>query len=86
MRFPSSDWASSFARKFAGVVMIEAEKQIYVGTPALALTRTGSRRYLPVADVVAARVVAAVERPVLDRGRGRSARVVPLPRAPRRRH
>ena len=75
-----------FARRFAGVVMIEAEKQIYVGTPAPALTRAGSRRYLPVADGVAARVVAAVERPLLDRGRGRSGRVVPLPRAPRRRH
>lgn len=75
-----------FARRFAGVVLIEAEKQIYVSTPAPALARSGARCYLPVADGVAARVLTAAESPPFDRARGRSARVVPLPlRLPRSR-
>lgn len=72
----------SFARRFAGVVMIEAEKQIYVGTPIPALTRRHGRRYMPVADnVAAARAIAASDPAPDHRGRGRSAQVVPL--APR---
>lgn len=77
-----------FARRFAGLVLIEAEKRIYVGTPALAPATHAlrGRRYLPVADGVAARAMAEPERPSGDRARGRSARVVPLPpRSPRRR-
>jgi len=67
----------SFARQFAGVVLIEAQKQIYVGTPLPALERAGRRRYLPVTDgLAAARTVAEVD--LGDRSRGRSARVVPL--------
>lgn len=70
-----------FGRRFAGVVLIEAEKQIYVGTPLTAREPSPAvRRYLPVPDgVVAARTAADP-----DRRRGRSARVVPLePRLPR---
>lgn len=73
-----------FARRFAGVVLIEAEKQIYVGTPATSLERSGQRRYIAVGDgLVAARTLAGGE-PAPDRRRGRSARVVPLD--PRLRH
>lgn len=37
-----------FAREFSGVVMIEAEKRIYLGNPVGAAQVTPTRRYLPV--------------------------------------
>lgn len=44
------------ARQFSGLVLIEAEKQIYVGTATPALSRNRARRYVPVMDgLVAAR-------------------------------
>ena len=43
-----------FARQFAGVVLIEAEKQIYVGTATPALARSRVRRYVPVMRGLAA--------------------------------
>ena len=43
----------TLARRFAGVVLIEAEKQIYVGTPAPAGARVHARRYVPVLDGLA---------------------------------
>lgn len=68
----------TFARRFAGVVLIEAEKQIYVGTPAVKPERAGNRRYLAMPEgLVAARQMAGSEH-APDRRRGRSARVVPL--------
>lgn len=42
------------AQRFAGVVLIEAEKQLYVGTPAAALARSTVRRYVPVMQGLAA--------------------------------
>ena len=53
----------TFARQFAGVVLIEAEKQIYVGTPATApaFARVGVRRYVPVMDGLAAAQRSAAE-------------------------
>jgi SAM-dependent methyltransferase len=52
-----------FARRFAGVVLLEAEKQIYVGTPSPALARARGRRYVPVMQGLAA-ARDAVEGPV----------------------
>ena len=62
----------TFARRFAGVVLIEAEKQIYVGTPAVKPERAGNRRYLAMPEgLVAARQMAGSEH-APDRRRGRS--------------
>ena len=51
---PAERLGLGFARRFAGVVLIEAEKQIYVGTAVPALARSRVRRYAPVAQGVAA--------------------------------
>ncbi|MGE3291999.1 MAG: class I SAM-dependent methyltransferase [Geminicoccaceae bacterium] len=40
------------ARRFAGVVLVEAEKQIYVGTAVSSQTRRQARRYVPVMDAL----------------------------------
>jgi SAM-dependent methyltransferase len=80
LAIPAERLGLTFARRFAGVVLIEAEKRIYVGTPLPILNRSGVRRYVPVADgLVAARDVGEDVPSPDDRGRGRSARVVPLP-------
>ncbi|MEK0084492.1 class I SAM-dependent methyltransferase [Benzoatithermus flavus] len=84
LAIPAERLGLGFARQLAGVVLIEAEKQIYVGTPLPALSRSRVRRYMPVAEgLVAARDTDEVPVPA-DRGRGRSARVVPLPQHRRR--
>lgn len=51
---PAERLGVGFARRFAGVVLIEAEKQIYVGTGLPALARSRVRRYAPVSDGLAA--------------------------------
>lgn len=42
------------APRLAGVILLEAEKQIYVGTPQLARSKARKRRYVPVPEFVAA--------------------------------
>jgi SAM-dependent methyltransferase len=51
---PAERLGLGFARRFAGVVLIEAEKQIYVGTAVPALERSRSRRYVPMMQGLAA--------------------------------
>jgi SAM-dependent methyltransferase len=51
---PAERLGLGFARRFAGVVLIEAEKQIYVGTAVPALARSRVRRYAPVVQGLAA--------------------------------
>jgi SAM-dependent methyltransferase len=81
LAIPAERLGLSFARQLAGVVLIEAEKRIYLGTPLPALGRSGMRRYVPVMDgLVAAREAADELAAPADRGRGRAARVVPLPK------
>lgn len=59
---PAERLGETLARRFAGVVMIEAEKQIYVGTLSPALARSRVRRYVPVMQgLAAARDVATPE-------------------------
>lgn len=66
------------ARQFSGVVLIEAEKQIYVGTATPALSRSRVRRYVPVMDgLAAARDGGQAGAVAMDGGR-RRATVVPL--------
>lgn len=75
-----------FARRFAGVVLIEAEKRIYVGTPAPAPAAASRavRRYLPVPDGVAARAVEDRAGRHGQRARAGAPPVVPLPQRPPR--
>ena len=79
LAIPAERLGLGFARQFAGVVLIEAEKQIYVGTAATApaLARGGVRRYVPVVEGLAAARDAGEEVP---RGRRlpRAGTVVPL--------
>jgi SAM-dependent methyltransferase len=87
LAIPAERLGLGFARQFAGVVLIEAEKRIYVGTPAPALTaaRSKVRRYMPVMEGLAAARDAEAGPEPADRARGRSAAVVPLhPKASRR--
>jgi SAM-dependent methyltransferase len=66
LAIPAERLGLTFARRFAGVVLVEAEKQIYVGTAVPALAHGRGRRYVPVVEgVVAARNPARVV------GRGR---------------
>lgn len=51
---PAERLGLGFARQFAGVVLIEAEKQLYVGTATPALSRNRARRYVPVMEGLAA--------------------------------
>jgi SAM-dependent methyltransferase len=77
-----------FARQFAGVVLIEAEKRICIGTSLPALARSRSRRYAPVmqgiaaaardAAATAAAASVANDEPLAARGPGRSARLAVL--------
>jgi SAM-dependent methyltransferase len=50
------------APQFAGVILLEAEKQIYLGTPELVRLPARRRRYLPAPDFVAAAREAENER------------------------
>lgn len=59
LAIPAERLGLTFARRFAGVVLLEAEKQIYVGTPVPALDRAPARRYLPVMEGMAAARTAA---------------------------
>ena len=65
---PAERIGLGFARRFAGVVLIEAEKQIYVGTALPALARSGRRRYVPVMQGLAA-ARDAVEAPAPQAGK-----------------
>ena len=51
---PAERLGLSFARRLAGVVLIEAEKQIYVGTAVPALRAGRARRYVPMMEGLAA--------------------------------
>ena len=85
---PAERLGLGFARRFAGVVLIEAEKQIYVGTALPALAAGRSRRYVPVMQgLAAARDVVAEPAPPSRRSGGavirldtrRPARRLPAP-------
>lgn len=78
---PAERLGQGFAHRFAGVVLIEAEKQIYAGTAVPALARSHVRRYAPVMQGLAAAREAVDGQVPRQRGRGL---VVPLD--PRRRH
>jgi SAM-dependent methyltransferase len=56
LAIPAERLGLGFARQFAGVILIEAEKQIYVGTgvPTVALARSRGRRYAPMVEGLAA--------------------------------
>lgn len=68
---PAERLGLGFARRFAGVVLVEAEKQIYVGTALPATARSHGRRYMPVMQGVAA-ARDAVSGAASARGRGGS--------------
>jgi SAM-dependent methyltransferase len=72
LAIPAERLGLTFARQFAGVVLIEAEKQIYVGAAATApaLARSGVRRYVPVMDGLAAAREAGQEPPAQGRPAG----------------
>ena len=80
-RFPPSALAWRFARQFAGVVLIEAEKQIYVGT-ALPSPRDGPAPTLRADPGWPRRRPDAVEAPVSTAGAKRASRTAA--RSPRR--
>lgn len=54
LAIPAERLGLTFARQLAGVVLVEAEKRIYVGTGLAELTRARSRRYAPILDGLAA--------------------------------
>ena len=54
LTIPAERVGLTFARRFAGVVLIEAEKQIYVGTAVPAHATAQPRRYVPILDGLAA--------------------------------
>jgi SAM-dependent methyltransferase len=56
LAIPAERLGLGFARQFAGVVLIEAQKQIYVGTavPTVAHARSRGRRYAPMMEGLAA--------------------------------
>ncbi len=76
---PAERLGLGFARRFAGVVLIEAEKQIYVGTALPALARGRGRRYMPVMQGLAA-ARDAVDGSAPDRARPRRRSVIRLDR------
>lgn len=53
LTIPAERLGLTVARRFAGVVLVEAEKRIYVGTAAPAHARVKGRRYMPVMDGLA---------------------------------
>ena len=75
---PAERLGLGFARQFAGVVLIEAEKQIYVGTAIPSLAGSRRRRYAPVMDGVAAARDRGTAEPEGAGRRRRSAVVVPF--------
>jgi SAM-dependent methyltransferase len=54
LAIPVERLGQGFARRFAGVVMVEAEKQIYLGTAVPARAPGRVRRYVPVTQGLAA--------------------------------
>jgi SAM-dependent methyltransferase len=56
LAIPAERLGLGFARQFAGVILIEAQKQIYVATaaPTVALARSRGRRYVPMMEGLAA--------------------------------
>ena len=83
LAIPAERLGLGFARQFAGVVLVEAEKRIYVGTGIPELGRSRSRRYAPILDGLAA-ARDAVDGPASDTPRRRTGRIVQL--RPARRH
>ena len=75
---PAERLGLGFARQFAGVVLLEAEKQIYVGTAIPSLAGRRHRRYVPVMDGMAAARDRTAAVPEGSERRRRSAAVVPL--------
>jgi SAM-dependent methyltransferase len=65
LTMPAERVGLTFARRFAGVVLIEAEKQIYLGTAVPAHATAQPRRYVPVLDGLAA---ARTSQSDIDRG------------------
>ena len=59
MLLPAERVCKRWLPQLAGVLLLEAEKTIYVGTPALAAIRPSSRRYLPVLENATALTVRA---------------------------
>lgn len=53
LAIPAERLGLTIAQRFAGVVMVEAEKQIYVGTALPSQAKLQSRRYVPVMDGLA---------------------------------
>jgi SAM-dependent methyltransferase len=77
LAIPAERLGLGFARQFAGVVLVEAEKRIYVGTGLPELARAGSRRYAPILDGLAA-ARDAVDAPSVTTSGGRGGQVVQL--------
>jgi SAM-dependent methyltransferase len=83
LAIPAERLGLRFARQFAGVVLVEAEKQIYVGTALPALARSRARRYAPVMQgLAAARAATRLGEP--DRSSPGGRQIVPLRPGPRR--
>lgn len=75
---PAERLGLGVARQFSGVILIEAEKRIYVGTASPAPSRSRVRRYVPVMDgLAAARDLARAEAAARDSVTPQT-RVVPL--------
>ena len=75
---PAERLGLGVAQQFSGVVLIEAEKRIYVGTALPAPNRSRVRRYVPVMDgLAAARDGGPTETTVFGRGRRRPSMVPP---------
>ena len=75
---PAERLGLSFARQFAGVVLVEAEKQIYVGTAIPSVARSKRRRYVPVMEGMAAARDRVQSEPGNRLGHRAAATVVPL--------
>ena len=85
LAIPAERLGLGFARQFAGVVLVEAEKRIYVGTGLPELGRARSRRYAPILDgLAAARDV--VDGPAAYPPRRRTGRIIQLRPAHRSRN
>jgi SAM-dependent methyltransferase len=74
---PAERLGLGFARQFAGLVLVEAEKQIYVGTAVPALSRSRGRRYVPAIEGLAA-AREAIGGAAAEHRRGATGRVVSL--------
>lgn len=84
LAIPAERLGLGIARQFAGVVLVEAEKRIYVGTGLPELSRARARRYAPVLDGMAA-AREAVDGPGARTHGGRRGQIVRLRPTQRRR-